>query len=547
MKWIPRLAVSGLLYLLLASGAFAQTTNSWIDPGGGYSGNWTDGTHWDIGVPTSADAFRFTNAQTSAYTVTFTGPVNTFMGDTLNDKVIFDLAGFAWTNTYSGPYAVSTVYRIGSNGAPAEVTFTSTGSQGIVHFGTGYPDQGSISYATITITNAKVNLGPETGINNSTILVDGPTAELLTGTQTIYDGLGGTLTVRNGAQATIGSLVGAYGGPDTVITVSNGSTLSTGAGLSVGWGYGARLVVSNSTLNVPGYYASGNGAGGLVVGVNRVYTATPWEGDLEIDGSTVNAQEMNVGVSGVQNGRAVIKNGSTVILSNGFLTVRAGNYGANTNTLVLNGSTIKLGAPTGVTNIWVISYSPYTLGTNFNTRTGWLTNSGIMKAMGTITGLGIAPAQVVNAAGGSLEIGGSIGTLVLNNADLKLDAGSQTLFEFSDTALDQIILNGGSASVLGSNLFSLAAGSALPAPGVKWGLGAYNFVVGDSVTWNPQYDDLTNVLASYGLVQNLDYRYGIFNIGGGLQALRLEFVPEPSTVLLLVGGGLVLWRFRRRK
>ncbi|NQU10559.1 PEP-CTERM sorting domain-containing protein [bacterium] len=32
-----------------------------------------------------------------------------------------------------------------------------------------------------------------------------------------------------------------------------------------------------------------------------------------------------------------------------------------------------------------------------------------------------------------------------------------------------------------------------------------------------------------------------------MQALRLEFVPEPSTVLLLVGGGLVLWRFRRKQ
>jgi hypothetical protein len=37
------------------------------------------------------------------------------------------------------------------------------------------------------------------------------------------------------------------------------------------------------------------------------------------------------------------------------------------------------------------------------------------------------------------------------------------------------------------------------------------------------------------------------DIGGGMQALRLEFVPEPSTMLLLVGGGLLLWRFRRRR
>jgi len=168
-----------------------------------------------------------------------------------------------------------------------------------------------------------------------------------------------------------------------------------------------------------------------------------------------------------------------------------------------------------------------------------------MKASGTITGLGSGPALVRSER--SLEIGSSIGTLTLDNASLELAAGSETLFEFSDTGLDQIILNGGSASVLGSNLFSLASGSAVPTAGVKWGLGAYNFIVGSNVTWNPQYDDLTNVLAGYGLTQGLDYNYGIFNLDGGLQALRLEFVPEPSTVLLLLGGGLLVWRSRRKQ
>ncbi|NQU10188.1 PEP-CTERM sorting domain-containing protein, partial [bacterium] len=86
-----------------------------------------------------------------------------------------------------------------------------------------------------------------------------------------------------------------------------------------------------------------------------------------------------------------------------------------------------------------------------------------------------------------------------------------------------------------------------PTPGVKWGLGAYDFVVGTNVTWQPQYDNLSNLLSTtYGLTYGLDYHYGFADLGGGLQALRLEFVPEPSTVLLLFGGGLLLWRVRRR-
>jgi len=52
--------------------------------------------------------------------------------------------------------------------------------------------------------------------------------------------------------------------------------------------------------------------------------------------------------------------------------------------------------------------------------------------------------------------------------------------------------------------------------------------------------EITNLLNSYGLTAGLDYQFGVADIGGGLQALRLTFIPEPSTVLLLAGGGLLL-------
>ncbi len=43
------------------------------------------------------------------------------------------------------------------------------------------------------------------------------------------------------------------------------------------------------------------------------------------------------------------------------------------------------------------------------------------------------------------------------------------------------------------------------------------------------------------------WSYGIVNLGA-YQALELSvtMIPEPSTILLLLGGGLLLWRSRRR-
>jgi hypothetical protein len=198
---------------------------------------------------------------------------------------------------------------------------------------------------------------------------------------------------------------------------------------------------------------------------------------------------------------------------------------------VLNNSTIKLGKP----------------GTN-----GALTNRGIMRASGTITGMGSAPGLVRTESPGTgtgsvFVVGNSIGTLTLNNLNLQVAAGTRTEWELSDTGFDQVILNGGSASLLGSNVFSIPAGTGTITNGASWGLGTYDFLVGSNITWNPQYANLTNVLSgTYGLVYGADYRFGIADLGNGLQALRLSFVPEPSTALLLVGGGLVLWRARRR-
>ena len=81
---------------------------------------------------------------------------------------------------------------------------------------------------------------------------------------------------------------------------------------------------------------------------------------------------------------------------------------------------------------------------------------------------------------------------------------------------------------------------------MKYGLGVYDFLVATNITYNPQYDNLVFMLTNtYGLTYGVDFQYGIVSLGSGLYALELAFVPEPSTVLLLGLGGLLVYRRRR--
>jgi len=140
------------------------------------------------------------------------------------------------------------------------------------------------------------------------------------------------------------------------------------------------------------------------------------------------------------------------------------------------------------------------------------------------------------------------GTLHLYNGDL-IQTNSvrdgRLLWDFSTTSLDQISIQGGYAQITaGTNLFSIVGTG--PVPGVKYGLGLYDFLIATNITYSPAYDNMVFMLTNtYGLTYGVDFQYGIVNLGGGLYALELSFVPEPSTVLLLGLGGLLVYRRRR--
>jgi len=519
-----RLYLSAVLALVLALGVVSapgQTTNYWTNSVSG--GAWSTAGNWDPNsVPAANNAWvLFTNDAASAYTVDLSGG-NAVSGPfrLTSDRVLFDLQGNTWSASGVGGNA----HAIGAvAGATATVTFASSTGSGVANLNA--PDPSSLNigaaggYTVINIyTNTRVQgshtvtvYNPSWSTTNVVVNIDGPGAEWRTGISENH----------------------TYNG---IWNVANGGTWRTDYNMQFNPYMAATF--SNATLRTgvdSGAYAANFYSGGQI----RLYTNSVWQAkaiqlgwdfggtpSVLVDNSAIYANTLQVGPPSFVNPKApaslTIQNGGAVVLSNGYLMVNTPPTGA-TNLLVLNNGTIVLGGATGVD--------------------GALTNRSLMRASGTIRGAGAGRAQVVNEK--MLEIGSSLGTLVLSNANLTLAAGSETAFEFSDTGLDQILAQDGTVSLLGSNWFSLASGAATPTPGVKYGLGTYDFIIASNITYGAQYDSLTNSLLS-GLQFGVDYRYGVVDLAGGLQALRLEFVPEPSTLLLLVGGGWLLWRVRRR-
>ncbi|NQU11778.1 PEP-CTERM sorting domain-containing protein [bacterium] len=526
MKSVQQLAAAVVLLCVLAGGNVlaANSTNSWNNIGGGL---FTNDVNWDTTTApsTTTDWTYFTNSQVSAYTVTFDKSVTTGPLNIIDDSVTFDMGGWRW-DTPAGDSSIGT-----NGGAAGTVTFTSSSATNV--------SNGNV----IVLGAASAGAVPSLG-NNQTLVVDDSLGfpvrvEWAGGLR----GISGPIVVTGtNAEFRIMSPNSFSGIPYGGVVVSNQAIFSFRDFNQPHGFFGPAAVFDNGILNNEGVgnttYIGWNYTSGSVILSNnstwtdltdiRVGTVANNTGRVIMDNSTFVGQNLQLGdVSATPPGLLEIRNGSSATFSNRLVVT---GWASHTNSLILNNGTISLGG--GAT-------------------AGVLTNQSVMRAAGTIRGIGNSPALVHIGSGQAgamsyLDIGSSIGTLTLSNANLEIAAGTETRLEFSDTGLDQILITGGGATLLGSNVFTLVSGSAPLGP-YKWGLGAYDFIVGTGVTYSAQYDNLTNILGAAGLVQNLDYRYGIFNIGGGLQALRLEFVPEPSTVLLLVGGGLVLWRFRRRK
>jgi hypothetical protein len=522
MKTFLRSFVTGLACLVVLAGPRAlgvdTITNVWQADSGNYSGNYTNTAHWNLGVvPVSTTIVSFANSQSPAYTVTFTSSLTNDALQVANDEILFELNGNTWRSSPSNPaYAdgvANNTWFSWAAGQTSTVTFSSSVPGAIVDLrGNFYLGAGLGS--TININSNVTVRTPFALHNNGKITIDGGKIE--GGTTE-----GGRVLVQNGGTISGGVTISDVTfGLDGQWTLSNSTIRATD--LSVGRGrLGTLSAYTGSTVSTPGT---------LKLSTVGRYVTSPYIGQLLVDSSSLDANEFTIGEAADPTATclATIQNGSTAVITN-RLTVYAGTYTTGgqtyTNTLVLNNSTITFGS---------------------GGTPGVLTNLGVIRAAGTIRGAGAGKLLVRNEK--FLEVGNSIGTLVLSNANLDLTSSSTTTWEFDPStpgSADLIDITAGVATLSGTNFFTNTTSTLT--------FGKWDFLRADAITNNATFDNLTNIVNSLtntlpaGLFAN--YTYGVVDLPGGGQALELSInmVPEPSTVLLLLGGGLVLWRCRRRK
>jgi hypothetical protein len=529
MKTTMRILMAMAAAVLLAAGTARAANSTWTNT---VSSTFNDAASWDNGEPGITDTATF-NAGGASYTVTFDASKT-------NAQAIVVAGGGNVTWDLNG----GKDYRIKIAGGFYGLIATNAGDTGTLTIMNG-------TTHTVYGYGGGFNTGP--GIN--VVLTN---KAYVTGTDNSSINIGGTLTVVGDAtvymfdQMDIANLR-VYGGSSSnflrsgyiVNAVIDNSTVQGWAGLVGGYGRVGTINITNGGV----YTASRtpHGPAGVIGGADDGFIWMNIGGGSDMTRtSLIEGTYFNFGRNDNASGSAHV-----TIYSNGIARVTTNNHpiaGSNYGTtdfkiqdqqaLTLIGGSIQM---TNASRMNLIDY-----------RTA--TTPGILRGYGDVSRIGsganfsiqndgyIRPGDTGTSYTHNVQ---GFGMLTLNNGSLyqtNAVRDGRLLFDFSTTSLDQINIQGGLAQITaGTNLFSIIGAG--PVPGVKYGLGVYDFLIATNITYTPAYDNLVNLLTNtYNLTYGVDFQYGIVNLGGGLFALQLSFVPEPSTVLLLALGGLMVWR-----
>jgi autotransporter-associated beta strand protein len=409
-----------------------------------------------------------------------------------------------------GTLALTSDFNVGRQGATGTVIFSDT--TGTTNVTTNSFRAGSMADTSTTAANASITIsGANTFVTSASVAGAGLGSVASSGLRST-----GTITVTDGATFTKNGTTAMIIGGDNNVASQNGGT--------------GTLVVSNGGSVFTG--------GNLAVGRNA--TA---EGTVLVNGGNITTAT-NLFIAGV-NGASTGGHG-TVTINSGTITTNDFSVREGTGTINLNGGTVKaktISESTGSGNVnfngsliqVLADTADFFLGyerEDLNIQSGGLnldTNSFSVSLTQGLIGTGAFDKQgfgtlIVNGeslysggtlvSGGSLivSLGGTLGTgsiVVKNSASLDFDYGYT-----SGSALE---LQLGSLFTLDQNLIF----SGLTIAGNNFAPGVY---------------DYTTLKTAYP---------SIFADGGSGQ-ITVAAIPEPSSVILALGGFAGLVFFRRR-
>lgn len=417
------------------------------------------------------------------------------------------------------------------------------------------------------------NLGNSINVTNTGLTTFSGGVVLNTGTAS-----GTLLTLGNGGVGSVlidstvsddlgssGAALAFNGTTGSVLTLSGSNTFRGGLNAGTNTSAGATVNLRNSKAL---------GAAGATTNSNRVFAGNAFElqnniaivGEaLQIGGAGVNGNGALRNVSGTNAWAGTITlsdNNSTIKSEAGKLTLSSSGSNAVTGNFNLTldgagaiviagsvttgptGSVTKNGlgiATLGGANTYggatVINAGTLLINGSLSASSAVALNTGTLGGTGTINGL-----VTTSGTGSTISPGNSPGVLTLNGG-LDATAGAKFVFELGTSpellSLGSGVLTG--SSFAGGLVFNFSDGGGLVA-GSPYTLITFGSAVGLN------YSDLFADILPSGYILDSSFGTGGFQING--TSLQVQFaVPEPSTLLMLGMGGLLLsgGRFCRRK
>ncbi|MDR0534305.1 MAG: hypothetical protein LBH01_10175 [Verrucomicrobiales bacterium] len=354
------------------------------------------------------------------------------------------------------------------------------------------------------------------------------------------------LTIGNGVTLASGGVYVWIGyGADGVVTLDGGNWTHS-LGLIIGRANNGLLTVKSGTLTNTGNAIN-----------NGITVGNDGGGKLDVQGGVITTNYLNIGciptAGSSRSGIMLVSGGTTNINTLTFGNGYSGASTAGSGTLAISDGLVNIGAggivngvSTSGTYKYSIVLSGGTLGSYNNAN--WNSSLNMTLATGTkgnVTFDGgshsITLSGVLSGTGG-LNVGG--GTLLLSGANtytgntlitaqLQLTNGAQLTFKIGANGNNTYLGGSGLLVTNGGFLFDLTGASANG--GDQWIIvqstlqtqyGA-NFWIGDTV--GGQWSDDSGIWTSASGTYQFDQSQGILSV-----------IPEPSSVVLLLGGGTLL-------